>query len=102
VQQIDHQRCDPRTILHRRAEGVGERAPRLRSAAGAPAVMGTMFGDNERPRLGQIENLAGAVPSAPVRAGSAVSLYVGRGLPERIIPPPGQPCAQEKNRSTQL
>jgi len=29
--------------------------------------MGTMFGDNERRRLGQIENLAGAVPDGHLK-----------------------------------
>jgi hypothetical protein len=61
VQQVDHEGGDPRAILRRRVDAVGERTPRLRPAAGAPAVMGAMFGDEERRRLGQVEDLAGAV-----------------------------------------
>ena len=61
VQQIDHECRDPRAILHRCVDPVGKPRPRMRPAAGALAVMSAMFDDDEGRRLGQIEDLAGAV-----------------------------------------
>jgi hypothetical protein len=48
VQQIDHEACDARAILHRRVDPLGERVPATRSAARAPTVMGAMFGHYEK------------------------------------------------------
>jgi len=63
VQQIDHECRDPRAVLHRCVDPVGKPRTRMRPAAGAPAVMSAMFGDDEGRRLGQIEDLAGTVAS---------------------------------------
>ena len=52
-----HESADPRAVLHGRVDAVGKRRPRLRSAGGTSAIVCTMFGDDERLRLGQIEHL---------------------------------------------
>ena len=57
---------------------VRKRRPRLRAAGGALAIMRTMFGDDERPRLGQIEHLPGAVANAGVRIEARAAPGAGR------------------------
>jgi len=61
VQQIHHERRDPRAILHRRVDPIGKRGAGVRPATGAHAVMGAMLGDDERSRLGQVKHLASVV-----------------------------------------
>jgi hypothetical protein len=67
VQQIDHEGRDPRAILHGRVDAFGKRTPRLRAASGAPANGRAVLGDDEGPRLGQVEHLTRRVILGHVR-----------------------------------
>ena len=67
MQQIDHESGDSDAILHGRVDAVRKRRPCLRAAGGASAIMRTMFGDDERLRLGQIKHLTGAMADTRVR-----------------------------------
>ena len=78
VQKIEHESADPRAVLHGRVDAVGKRRPRLRAAGGASAIVCTMFGDDERLRLGQIEHLPGAVADAHVRIEARAAPRAGR------------------------
>ena len=78
VQEIEHESADPRAVLHGRVDAVGKRRPRLRAAGGASAIVCTMFGDDERLRLGQIEHLPGAVADARVRIEARAAPRAGR------------------------
>ena len=64
VQQIEHEGADPRAVLHRRGDPFGEARPGLRAAGRATAVVRAVFGDDQRPRFGQIEHLPGDVAVA--------------------------------------
>ena len=57
VQQIDREGGEPRAILHGRVDAVWKRSPRRHAAGGASARVRTMFRDDERLRLGEIEHL---------------------------------------------
>ena len=59
--QIDHASRDPRTILHGRLDLLGKRLPRRRAAGRASAGIGAVLGDDQRLRLGQVEDLARGV-----------------------------------------
>jgi hypothetical protein len=61
VQQIEHECCDPLTVLHQRVEAFGKRGPRSHAAGRALAVVGAMFGDDRRLLGGQIEYLTSSV-----------------------------------------
>ena len=50
----------------------------FRAASGASAIVRTMFGDDERPRLGQIEHLPDAVADARVRIEARAAPKAGR------------------------
>ena len=78
VQEIEHERADPRAVLHRRVDAVRKQRTRLRAASSAPAIVRTMLGDDERPRLGQIEHLPGAVADARVRIQARAAPGAGR------------------------
>ena len=78
MQEIEHERADPRAVLHRRVDAVRKQRTRLRAASSAPAIVRTMLGDDERPRLGQIEHLPGAVADARVRIQARAAPGAGR------------------------
>ena len=78
MQEIEHKRADPRAVLHRRVDAVRKQRPRLRAASGASAIVRTMLGDDERPRLGQIEHLPGAVADARVLIQARAAPGAGR------------------------
>lgn len=61
MQQINDERRDPRAILNRRRDALGKSRARLPATGRAAASMGAVFGDRQRPGLGQIEHLAGGV-----------------------------------------
>ena len=67
MQQIDHEGGDSDAILNGRVDTVRKRRSRLRAAGGALAIMRTMFGDDERLRLGQIKHLTGAMADTRFR-----------------------------------
>src|SRR3954453_11648520 len=78
VQQIDHEGCDPGAILHRRIDTIWKQRARLRAAGLALAIMRTMFGDDERRRLGQIKHLARAMANARFRVEGPTARRTGR------------------------
>ena len=82
VQEIEHESANPRAVLHGRIDAVWKRRPCFRAASGASAIVRTMFGDDERPRLGQIEHLPGAVADARIRieARAAPRAYLSDGF----------------------
>jgi hypothetical protein len=63
VQQVEHEGADPLAILHRRRHPIGEACPRLGSARRATAIVRPVFGDDQRLRFGQIEDLPRDVAS---------------------------------------
>ena len=67
MQQIDHEGGDSDAILNGRVDPVRKRRSRLRATGGALAIMRTMFGDDERLRLGQIKHLTGGMADTRVR-----------------------------------
>jgi hypothetical protein len=86
VQQIQHKGSDPRAVLHRRRDPVGESRACLRAAGGAAAAMRAVLGDDQRPRLRQIEHLPGDVIRRRRRAqrlaalGADSRIMVDRGI----------------------
>ena len=78
VQEIEYERTDPRAVLHGRVDGFRKRRPRLRAAIGAAAIVRTMLGDDEGPRVGQIEHLPGAVADARVLIQARAAPGAGR------------------------
>src|SRR5450759_4567442 len=61
MQQIEHERRDPLAVLHRRVDAFWKGGPRPHTAGRALAVVGAMFGNDGRPRGGQIEHLTDPV-----------------------------------------
>jgi hypothetical protein len=59
VQQIQHERTDPRAVLHRSADPLGKRPACLRAARRTTAGMRTVLGDDQWSWLRQIEHLPG-------------------------------------------
>ena len=78
VQEIEYERTDPRAVLHGRVDAFRKRRPRLRAAIGAAAIVRTMLGDDEGPRVGQIEHLPGAVADARVLIQARAAPGAGR------------------------
>ena len=78
VQEIEYKRTDPRAVLHGRVDAFRKRRPRLRAAIGAAAIVRTMLGDDEGPRVGQIEHLPGAVADARVLIQARAAPGAGR------------------------
>ena len=78
VQEIEYKRIDPRAVLHGRVDAFRKRRPRLRAAIGAAAIVRTMLGDDEGPRVGQIEHLPGAVADARVLIQARAAPGAGR------------------------
>ena len=69
---------DSDAILNGRVDPVRKRRSRLRAAGGALAIMRTMFGDDERLRLGQIKHLTGAMADTRVRPKARTAHRAGR------------------------
>ena len=67
MQKIDHEGRDSRDVLHGRVDAIWKQRARLRAAGGALAIVRTMFGDDERRRLGQIKHLSDAMANARFR-----------------------------------
>ena len=63
VQQIEHERRDPLAVLRRRIDAFGKGRPRPRAAGRALAVVGAMFGDDGRLRLGHCIKIEGDLSS---------------------------------------
>ena len=80
VQQIDHEGRDSGAVLHRRVDAIGKRRARLRAAGGALAIVRTMFGDDERLRLGQIKYLTDAMANARFRVEAHAARRAGRRI----------------------
>src|SRR5512147_257768 len=78
MQQIDHEGGDSDAILNGRVDPVRKRRSRPRAAGGALAIMRTMFGDDERLRLGQIKHLTGAMADTRVRPKARTAQRAGR------------------------
>ena len=78
VQEIEYERADPRAVLHGRVDAFRKRRPRLRAAIGTAAIVRAMLGDDEGPRVGQIEHLPGAVADARVRIEARAAPRAGR------------------------
>ena len=53
AEQIDHEGRDSGAVLHGRVDAIWKQRARLRAAGGASAIVRTMFGDDERRRLGR-------------------------------------------------
>jgi hypothetical protein len=78
VQKVQHERSDPRAILHRRSDAIRERRAGPRAAVDAVAIVRTMFGDDEGVRFGQIEHLTGVVTDARFRLEAPAARRAGR------------------------
>ena len=78
MQQIDHEGGDSDAILNGRVDTVRKRRSRLRAAGGALAIMRTMFGDDERLRLGQIKHLTSAMADTRFRPKARTAPRAGR------------------------
>src|SRR5216683_281096 len=78
VQQIDHERPYSAAILHRRVDAIWKPPARCRAADGAWAIVRTMFGDDERLRLGQIKHLTGDMAGARFRIEASATRRAGR------------------------
>ena len=78
VQEIEYERTDPPAVLRGRVSAFRKRRPRLRAAIGAAAIVRTMLGDDEGPRVGQIEHLPGAVADARVLIQARAAPGAGR------------------------
>ena len=80
VQEIEYERTDPRAVLHGRIDAFRKWRPRLRAAIGAAAIVRTMLGDDEGPRVGQIEHLPCAVADARVLIQARAAPGAGRRI----------------------
>ena len=78
VQKIDHEGRDSGAVLHGRVDAVWKQRARLRAAGGALAIVRTMFGDDERLRLGQIKHLTRAMANARFRVEAHAAHRAGR------------------------
>src|ERR1035441_5633726 len=86
VQKVQHERTDPRAILHRRVDAIRERRARLRAAGHALAIVRTMFGDDEGVRFGQIEHLTGVMTDARFRLEARAAHRAGhRGIDRKSV-----------------
>ena len=68
MQKIDHDGRDPRAVLNRRRDTLGEGRTCLRAALDAPAGEGPVLGDAQWLGFGQIEDLPGGVVRCHVLA----------------------------------
>ncbi len=59
MQQVEHEGADPLAVLHRRCHPIGESRTRLAATGRTAAAMGAVFGDDQRSRFGQIDDLTG-------------------------------------------
>jgi hypothetical protein len=78
VQQIDHEGRDSGAVLHGRVDAIWKQRARLRAAGGALAIVRTMFGDDERLRLGKIKHLTGDMANARFPVEARAALGAGR------------------------
>jgi hypothetical protein len=82
MEQIQDPGGDPRPVLHRGGDVLGEGRPGRLPALGAGAAVGAVLGDHQGLRRGEVEDLAGAVRRRRLRGQGRPA---GRPLPRVMI-----------------
>lgn len=80
AEQIDHDRPEARTILHRGRDPFGKSRTGFNSALATAAAMRPMLGDDQRLRLGQIENLASVIRGGHRRCQQRATVPTALGI----------------------